>query len=138
MLRFFGVLLLISSCAFLFVPIWGDSEDSEPYSTYEAHSFCGDAFVYLLAEEECEEISDWFVIGMGGVIIGLVLTLIPRKSTTVVNNYVQEQKTTPIEKKRVIENNEDTESKVNYCPQCGTKLQVSGKFCPGCGGDLRI
>ena len=132
MLRFFGVLLLLSSSVVLFVPIWGDSEDSEPYSIYEAHSFCGDAFVYLLAEEECEDISDWFVVGTGGVIIGLVLTLIPRESTTVVN-YVQEQKTTPIEKIRVVENNENTE-RSNFALNVAQNYKFLENFVQNVGG----
>jgi hypothetical protein len=136
LLRFFGVLLLLSSSVFLFAPIWGDTEDSEPYSVYEGHSLCNDSLVYLIAQEECESISEWFVYGLGGAIIGLVLTLIPGK--TVVNNYIQEQKTHPVAKSQQIQHMEPEKNITNFCPQCGTKQQISGMFCPECGEDLRI
>ena len=136
LLRFFGVLLLLSSSVFLFAPIWGETEDSEPYSVYEGNSLCNDSLVYLIAQEECESISELFVLGLGGAIIGLVLTLIPGK--TVVNNYIQEQKTHSVVKSQQISNNEPAKNNINFCPQCGTKQQISGIYCPECGKDMRI
>jgi len=136
LLRFFGVLLLLSSSVFLFAPIWSETEDSEPYSVYEGNSLCNDSLVYLIAQEECESISELFVLGLGGAIIGLVLTLIPGK--TVVNNYIQEQKTHSVVKSQQISNNEPAKNNINFCPQCGTKQQISGIYCPECGKDMRI
>ena len=75
--------------------------------------------------------------------LGKSIGLVPKENENVYDTVVEEdiQKEENVDQKEDVIKKESTvfvENKViNYCPNCGNKLNKTAKFCPNCGERIK-